>query len=102
MFFYALPFLNTVFLSNLSHQCDSTVPHRTKPHRTETLLFKNAVTFKRDVFDPPQHATLNFKIRRYINRYFNFNVKDHRYTYRYRYYRYHMLKNKALRTSLYF
>jgi hypothetical protein len=42
----------TVFLSNLSHQRDSTVPHR-----TETLLFKNAVTFKRDVFDPPRHAT---------------------------------------------
>ena len=47
----------TVFLSNLSHQRDTTAPQRTAPHRTETLLFKNAVTFKRDVFDPPQHAT---------------------------------------------
>ena len=46
--------INTVLLSNLSPQRDSTVPHR-----TETLLFKNAVTFKRDVFDPPQHATLH-------------------------------------------
>ena len=50
---------DTVLLSNLSHQRDSTVPHRTATHRTETLLFKNAITFKRDVFDPPQHATLH-------------------------------------------
>ncbi len=48
---------NTVFLSDLSHQ--RTAPHRTAPHRTETLLCKNAVRFKRDVFDPPQHATLH-------------------------------------------
>ncbi len=49
---------NTVILSNLSHHRDSTVPHRTAKV-TETLLCKNAVTFKRDVFDPPQHATLH-------------------------------------------
>ena len=40
--------INTVLLSNLYHQRDSTVPHR-----TETLHFKNAVTFKREFFDPP-------------------------------------------------
>ena len=54
----------TVLLSNLSHQRDSTVPYRTATHhtetqRTETLLFKNSVTFKRDVFDPPQQETLH-------------------------------------------
>ena len=59
-----LVLIYTVLLSNLSHQRDSTVPHRTAPqrtapHRTATLLFKNAVTFKRDVFDPLQHATLH-------------------------------------------
>ena len=48
--------INTVLLSNLYHQRDSTVPHR-----TETLPFKNAVTFKREFFDPPWHVTLHSK-----------------------------------------
>ncbi len=47
----------------------------TVPSRTETLHFKNAVTFKRHVFDPLQDATLHWKILRYINRYFFGNGK---------------------------
>ena len=48
-------------------------------------------------------------MQRYIEKYavtsivtLNCNGKDHRYIYRYRYYRYRTLKNKALQASLQF
>ena len=43
----------TVFLPNISHHHDTTVPYS-----TESLLFKNTNTFKRDAFYIPRHATL--------------------------------------------
>ena len=55
----------------------------------------------------PLHLNVTFlthrSLQRYIEKYAvtsnvtsNCNGKDHRYTYRYSYYRYRMLKNKAL------
>ncbi len=40
----------------------TSAPHRTAPHRTQTLICKNAVTFKRDVLT---HRTM----QRYIEKY---------------------------------
>ena len=51
---------SSLLLLDLSHQRDSTVP----------LLSKNTITFERDAFSPPRHATLHSKIRRYVNRFF--------------------------------
>jgi hypothetical protein len=70
-----------------------TVPHRTAPKRYFSKM--------------PLHLNVTFlthrNMQRYIEKYavtsivaLNFNGKDHRYTNRYRYYRYRMLKNKAL------
>ena len=44
-----------------------TVSNRTKPS-----FFKNTSTVKSDVFYPPLHATLHWKIHRYIKRYIRF------------------------------
>ena len=41
----------------------------TVQYRSETLLFKNTITFKLNAFYLPQHTTLHWKIRHYINRY---------------------------------
>jgi hypothetical protein len=79
---------NTVFLSNLSHQ-------RTAPKRYFAKM--------------PLHLNVTFlthrTMQRYIEKYavtsivtLNCNGKDHRYTNRYRYYRYRILNNKALQS----
>ena len=47
-------FENKVFLPNLSHQRGSKVPYQTEP-----LPSKNTITYKRDAFCSPQHATLH-------------------------------------------
>ena len=67
---------NTIFLSNLSHQRDSTAPHRTETHRTaphyavcDRILKKYYRYIVRDIY-------------RYIYRYFLPRYKD-RYTNRY-------------------
>ena len=93
--------LCTVFLSNLSHQRDGTVPTRIVPYRTETLLFKNTITFKREVF------LTHRDMQRYIEKYavtpivtLICNGKYGCYTYGYRYYRYRTLKNIELRATL--
>ena len=72
--------------------------HRTVPHRTAP---------KRYFAKMPLHLNVTFlthrTMQRYIEKYavtsivtLNCNGKDHRYTNRYRYYRYRILKNKAL------
>ena len=104
-------FYYTVFLSNLSHQRTAphrTVPHRTVPHRTapyRTAPHRTAP--KRYFAKMPLHLNVTFlthrTMQRYIEKYavtsivtLNCNGKDHHYTNRYRYYRYRILKNKAL------
>jgi hypothetical protein len=60
-------FLNTVFLSNLSHQRDSTVPHRTAPHYTicDRIKKKNYLYIVRDIY---RYFLSRYKDR-YIDRY---------------------------------
>jgi hypothetical protein len=81
----------------------TSAPHHTAPHRTaphHTAPYRTAP--KRYFAKMPFHLNVAFLTHRTMQRYItsivalNCNGKDHRYTNRYRYYRYRILKNKAL------
>ena len=93
---------NRVFLSNLSHQRDRTVLYRAVQYR---VVQYRAVQY-RYFAKIPIHSKVTFFThrcrQRFIAKYavtsivtLNCNVKHDRDTYRYRYYRYRTLKNKA-------
>ena len=79
MILYFSIFFITVFLSDLSHQRDRTVPHYTVCDRIFKFFI---VTFTVTLYPVTRTVTVNV----------TFSVTD---TYRYRYYRYRTLKNKA-------
>ena len=91
-----------------------TTPQRTTPQRTTPQRTAPKRTAPKRYFSKtPLHLNVTFlthrNMKRYIGKYAvtsigtsNCNGKDHRYIYRYRYYRYRMLKNKALQWPLQF
>ena len=81
---------DTVFQSNLSHQRDSAVPHRTAPHYAVCdRILKNTIVTLFVTFTVTFIVTF-YPVTRTVTPIvtLNCNGKYDRYTYRYRYYRY--------------